>query len=98
MKPFDECMSPMERELGHHQMHLKEMRELDDFKKCITEIVENYLKMIDTKMSFQDLEIQRGVLNIPQIVTELFNEGKITVNATYDPETESLTFGGAVNG
>lgn len=102
MRPFERNMSPMEKEMLNHQLHLKEMRELDDFKKCITNIVENYIKMIDTKISTQDLEIQKATLymvdNISktasEFLTNLFEKGKITLDLTYDPNTESLYIGG----
>lgn len=102
MKPFNECISSMEKDLMNRQIHMNEMRELDDFKNSITQIVENYIKMIDTKISSQDLEIKKAtaymVENITQstneFVTRLFHEGKIAIDLTYDPNTEQLFIGG----
>lgn len=105
MGPFNNmCMSPMEREMKHNQDHLNAMRELDDFKKCITEILENYIKMIDEKISAQDLKIDKSVIyikeNIEQtasdILTNALEEGTISLKGIYDPETESLTIGGEI--
>jgi hypothetical protein len=90
-------MSPMEKNLREHQMVMKEMRELDDFKKCISEIVEKYIKMIDTKISSQDLKIQKTYIEeLPEVIIKLFEEDKLTIDLKYDEETESLYIGGVL--
>lgn len=94
----DKCMSPMEKDFKDHQMHRNEMRELDDFKKCITDIVENYIKMIDTKISSQDLKISIAdnfmrtniVEATTQVVAQAIENGDIKVAIKYNEETESL--------
>lgn len=99
MKPFNDCMSPMEKDMTLHQRTLGELRELDDYKKCITSIVENYIKMIDTKINSQDVEIKKAseymIDNIAytttELITKLSEEGKITVDLFYDPNIESLS-------
>lgn len=105
MIPFNNmCMSPMERDMKHNQDHLKAMRELDDFKKCITDTLVNYIEMIDTKISTQDLKIDQAIIyikeNIDQvasdILTNALDEGRITLKGIYDPDTESLTIGGEI--
>lgn len=99
MKPFNDCCSPMEQDLIMRQKMLAMLRENDDFKKCITHIVENYIKMIDTKISMQDTEIAKATLymreNLTQtmidFITQLSEDGKITLELGYNPDNESLS-------
>lgn len=70
----------------------------DEFKSCITSIVEKYIRSIDIMIDKQDLKIEQAITfmkeNISntttEILTEAINAGKITVSEVYDPETESL--------
>ena len=99
------CTSPMERDMLHHQEHIKAMRELDEFKQCITSIVENYIKMIDDKMSKQDLKINTSIVyikdNLSSVAKEKLNElvesGEITIEGSYDTASESLSLVTDVN-
>lgn len=56
---------------------------IDEFKKCITELIENYIKMIDDKILLQDAKIDDAIENA-------IAEGKIKAVGTYDETTESL--------
>lgn len=104
MKPFNDCCSPMEQDLIIRQKMLAMLRENDDFKKCITHIVENYIKMIDTKISNQDLKIDQAISymkdniqkTVTDIIIQLVEEEKIQFDVKYDEETESLIIGGVV--
>ena len=105
MPPFKCDMSPMEHEIREKQFVLKAMRELDEFKQCITSIVENYIKMIDTKISNQDYKIDNSVIfisnNLRDIayieITKMFENGEITVEGYYDENSESLSLVTDVN-
>jgi len=59
----------------------------EQFKECITKLVENYIKMIDEKIIQQDKyidqEVEKEVINV-------INSGNIKAVGTYDETTESL--------
>lgn len=103
---FNPKMTPLEREIKERQEHKKALNEMEKFKACITGIVENYIKMIDMKISAQDKKIETTISeineNLNDVATAELNkaleDGRITITATYDPETESLIIGGGVNG
>ena len=59
----------------------------EQFKECITKLVEIYIKMIDEKIIQQDKyidqEVEKEVINV-------INSGNIKAVGTYDETTESL--------
>ena len=70
----------------------------DCFKRCITELIENYIKSIDIKIDKQDMVIDDAVKfmmdNIVQTATSIINEkianGTLTVGLVYNEETEQV--------
>ena len=63
----------------------------EEFKVYITNLVENYIKMIDEKIIQQDKYINEIVLKeVDKTVEEVINSGKITAVGTYDETTEEL--------
>lgn len=72
----------------------------EQFKCCITQIVENYIKSIDMKIDEQDLKIEKAVLYMKDNLSESImkelerqlNSGEITITQIYDETTESLNF------
>lgn len=50
--------------------------EIEQFKQCVTELVENHIKLVDTKLTQQDLMIQttiaEGIKNLK--VEQVYNE------------------------
>lgn len=103
MKPFNDCSS-MEQDLIMKQKMLAMLREMDDYKNCISKICSNYIKMMDTKTANQDLKIAQAVAYLEEniietsanVLTRLIEEGKITIDVLYDAETESLYIGGVL--
>lgn len=93
--------SPLEREIREKQDHKKALCELEEFKKCISALVESYIKMIDMKVSAQDKKLDEMRSDIEATATSILrdalNDGKIIIEASYDPETESLMIGGEIN-
>ena len=69
----------------------KQECDIQEFKCCITNLIENYIKTIDLKVS----EIEKDIRErINEIVLE-----EVVVNLRYNEETESLEIiGGASNG
>lgn len=57
------------------------------FKECITELVENYIKLIDEKMIQQDLLITE---NFEEGIKNVIDSGKVKATGVYDETTESL--------
>lgn len=101
MKHLKCDLSPMEKEIMNHLNTLKSVKELEHFKNYIVSIVENYIKMIDMKISSQDFKIDRSITyieeNITEAVTPIINEAINNLELIYDPTTESLTIGGVNN-
>ena len=93
--------SPLEREIREKQELHKALCGLDEFKKCISALVESYIKMIDMKVSAQDKKLDEMKNDVEATATTILrdalNEGKIIIEATYNPETESLMIGGEIN-
>lgn len=73
-------------------------KEQECFKRCITELVETYIKSIDIKIDKQDKKIDDAVRymsdNIAQTASEIVNEkianGTLLVGLVYNEETESV--------
>ena len=80
------------------ELKLETKEEQDCFKKCITELVETYIKSIDLKIDEQDNKLSDAIeditANIQTITTQIVNDaieaGTITITESYNPETESL--------
>lgn len=60
------------------------------FQQKIVEIVENFIKCVDTKIDKQNLKIEEQSTKLREEIYELIGEGNITVTTVYDEDTESL--------
>ena len=69
-------------------------QEQECFKKCVTELLENYIKSIDIKISKQDKVIADAkaymVENIHQTVRDVVDATGVMLTTEYNDETESL--------
>lgn len=73
-------------------------QEQECFKRCITELVETYIKSIDIKIDKQDKVIDDGIKlmteNIVETTANVINEkianGTLTVGMIYNEETEQI--------
>lgn len=96
IEEYNKFADNLNKALESFELETKE--EQDCFKKCVTELIENYIKSIDIMIDKQDLKIDKAIQymtdNIVSTTTELLNEaieaGQITIVQTYDPETEAL--------
>ena len=72
-------------------------QDIEQFKCCVTELLENYIKAIDLKMdeaySFMKENIETTTTTL---INEAIAEGKIVIHAHYNEETESLELVGGV--
>lgn len=67
----------------------------EDFKVCVTQLVENYLKMIDEKIIQQDLAIEKALTGptteiVEDVLKTAIENETITATGTYDENSESL--------
>lgn len=93
---YNKFADNLNKALQSFELETKEEQEC--FKKCVTELVETYIKSIDITIDKQDLKIDNAIKymteNIVSTTTELVNEaiskGQITIVEVYDPEAESL--------
>jgi hypothetical protein len=69
-------------------------KDIECFERCVTEILEKYIKSIDMKIDEQNLKVDKIVLNLPEVAGELINEaikdGRIASYESYNEATESL--------
>ncbi len=72
-------------------------QDIDKFKCCVTELMENYIKSIDMKMDdasvFMKTNIEETTSNI---INSAIDEGRIVITTRYNEETESLEVTGGV--
>jgi len=72
----------------------KQLKSLECFKRGITELVSNYIKTIDDKITTQDLKIyitdKNFNLKLDETVLKVFGTARLDV--IYNEETESLNF------
>lgn len=61
----------------------------DQFKTCITNLMENYIKQIDMKT---DDAVAYMKTNLSSSLNELVTSGQIIITSNYDSTTESLNF------
>ena len=61
--------------------------ENEEFKKCITELIENYIKLIDDKIKLQDQKIQNG---FDEAIKQAIETGKVVAESVYEEGTENL--------
>lgn len=62
-----------------------------EFKECITELVNNYIKVIDEKVKLQDLAIETKTKEYSkQVIKQAIEDGKIIIKNEYEDGTENL--------
>lgn len=96
IEEYNKFADNLNKALESFELETKEDQEC--FKKCVTELIENYIKSIDIKIDKQDLKIDdaisQALSDVVSTTTELVNraisDGMITIVETYDPESESL--------
>lgn len=74
--------------------------DIEQFKCCVQELMNNYIESIDTKIDQQNLVIKNAVdymkTNLQQslenLMQELIESGELYITSNYNPETEALTF------
>ena len=78
---FNNLSSQLEKSMTDFETGVN--NDVDEFKRCITEIVENFIKVIDDKLFLQDKKIENTV-------EDAINSGKIKAVGIYDETSESL--------
>ena len=78
---FNNLSSQLEKSMTDFETGVN--NDVDEFKRCITEIVENFIKVVDDKLFFQDKKIEN-------VVEDAINSGKIKAVGIYDETSESL--------
>lgn len=80
-----------------------------DFKKCVMDLMSNFIESIDTKIDLQNTTISEAVdymkINLQNslhdLLMELIESGNLYISMDYDSENEELTFtlteGGNIN-
>lgn len=86
--------------------------EMECFKRCLTELIENYIKSIDIKIDKQDAIIAEEMQRMNAVITEAaqrmdekleetiaaaVEEREITIPIEYNEETEEITVTAAVS-
>lgn len=65
---------------------LESKEDQEQFKKCITEIVSNYIQAIDIKIDNQDMHIERAIDQMRNDTTEAIN----TMNLEFDSAADYM--------
>ena len=96
IKDYNDFVEKFNKSL--EEFELKTAAEQECFKKCITQLIETYIKSIDIAVDKQNLEIANAVSymkdNLESTVLNSLNAalkaGTINIVETYNEETESL--------
>lgn len=84
--------TPCEAQFESQVEMKKQLEALECFKRGLTELVSNYIKTMDDKISQQDLKIYKDhkyfIENLNQAVIDVFE--KVTIEEVYNAETESM--------
>ena len=96
IKDYNDFVEKFNKSL--EEFELKTDAEQECFKKCITQLIETYIKSIDIAVDKQNLEISNAVSymkdNIQTATLEMLNAalaaGTLKVVESYNEQTESL--------
>ena len=96
IEEYNTYVDNLNKALESFELETKE--DIDCFKKCITELMETYIKSIDIAIDKQNLTIDKSIRQMQlsivnhttQLVNEALAEGKIHIVQSYDPDNESL--------